>query len=103
MTQITVRYFEGCPNWQVAVQRIQDAATGRDDVILDYDLVETPEHAERLDFVGSPTILINGADPFSEPRRPVGLTCRIYQTATGPTGSPTLAQIAQALEAAERS
>lgn len=41
MTQITVRYFEGCPNWQVAVQRIQDAATGRDDVILDYDLVET--------------------------------------------------------------
>lgn len=97
MMHIIVRYFDGCPNWQVVAQRIHEVVADRDDVHVGFEAVETPEDAERLGFVGSPTILVDGVDPFSEPGRPTGLTCRIYRTPDGPAGSPTQAQIAQAL------
>ena len=31
------------------------------------DLISTPEQAERAGFRGSPTILVNGRDPFAGP------------------------------------
>ena len=30
------------------------------------EFVETPEDAERLRFIGSPTLLVQGRDPFAE-------------------------------------
>ncbi|MEP7178889.1 MAG: thioredoxin family protein [Pseudonocardiales bacterium] len=99
MTQIMIQYFDGCPNWQVASQRIRTAIGTRDDVSIDYQPVETPEDAQRLRFAGSPTILIDGIDPFAAPHQPIGLTCRVYQTPHGPAGSPTVDQLIHALNA----
>ncbi len=92
---ITLRYFEGCPNWQLADQRIREAltATGRPDISVDYQRVETPEDAERLGFVGSPTLLVDGRDPFAAPGAEVGLACRVYPTPAGLAGSPTVEQL----------
>lgn len=59
--------------------------------------VETSEAAERLRFVGSPTVLIDGRDPFATEATEFGLSCRIYQTATGPAGSPTVEELSNAL------
>lgn len=60
-------------------------------------LVETPEEADRVDFRGSPTILVDGVDPFADESDPVGgLSCRVYETADGPAGSPTLDQLRRA-------
>jgi hypothetical protein len=42
--------------------------------------VGTPEDAERLRFVGSPTILIDGRDPFGGTGEGFGLSCRVYAT-----------------------
>ncbi|MBT2415677.1 hypothetical protein J7I94_34990 [Streptomyces sp. ISL-12] len=39
--------------------------------------------AERLGFTGSPAILVDGQDPFTEPGRVAGLTCRVYRTPDG--------------------
>ena len=57
-------YFGGCPHWTVAEQRLRSALArvGRGDEIH-HVLVETPEDAERLGFLGSPTILVDGHDP----------------------------------------
>jgi hypothetical protein len=61
--------------------------------------VETPEDVERLRFAGSPTILLNGTDPFDEPSGEYGLACRVYRTPEGPAGSPTTDQLRDALSA----
>ena len=96
MTGVTLLYFEGCPNWQRADERLrqlQDEAG----FTLGYAKVDTPEEAERLGFRGSPTLLIEGGDPFATGEEPSGLACRVYDTPDGPQGSPTLTQLRAAL------
>lgn len=61
---------------------------------IEYQLVTSAEDAERVSFRGSPTILIDGVDPFAVGDEPIGLSCRIYRTFDGYAGSPTTAQIA---------
>ena len=92
---VTLLYFDDCPNWQVADNRLREALAlaGRDDVQVEHRLVVTPEQAEAAGFRGSPTVLINGEDPFADPDAPVGLSCRVYGSATGLTGVPTVEQL----------
>jgi len=61
--------------------------------------VETAEDAERLRFIGSPTILLDGRDPFARAEATFGLTCRVYETPYGLAGSPTPEQVRAALRA----
>ena len=94
--EVTLLYFDGCPSWQVAEQRLQTLA---DEVgfSLTRRRVETPEAAEELEFRGSPTVLVDGRDPVAEGDEPVGLSCRIYDTPEGPAGAPTMQQLRTAL------
>ena len=92
--KITIRYFDGCPNWQIADSRLRQALASKGlDADPDHELVGTPEEAERLRFHGSPTILIDGVDPFPAEEAGYGLACRLYRTEAGREGSPSLAQI----------
>jgi hypothetical protein len=93
---VELLYFEGCPNWRTAEERLIAIQRGLG-FKLTRQLVSTPEDAERLGFRGSPTILINGIDPFASGLEPIGFACRIYQTPAGPAGSPTLDQLLKAL------
>lgn len=56
-------------------------------------LVETPEEADRVGFLGSPSIRVDGVDVLAEPGARVGLTCRRYRTPEGFAGAPTLEQL----------
>jgi hypothetical protein len=98
--QVKVLYFEDCPNWTTARQRLGQALASvglADRVEVSYQTVESPEEAKLVGFHGSPTILVDGRDPWAENGEPVGLSCRIYQTEHGPEGSPSVAQLAEAL------
>ena len=97
--RVTLRYFDGCPNWQIAEAHLREAldANGHGDVSVEHEKVETAEAAERLGFIGSPTVLIDGYDPFASPTAPVGLACRIYRTPEGLRGSPTVEQLSDVL------
>lgn len=92
MTNVTLLYFDGCPNWQVADQRLREL---QDEMgfAVGYPTVETPEEAERLGFAGSPTLLVEGVDPFATGEEPSGLACRVYATPEGPQGSPAVSQL----------
>ncbi len=100
MRQVELLYFDDCPNWREA-----DAVLGRLAGEVEFELtrrlVGTPEQAEALGFRGSPSILVDGVDPFAVGDEPVGLSCRIYQTPDGPAGSPTLEQLRTALTGGE--
>lgn len=90
---ITLLYFEDCPNWKVADERLIDLAAERPGIRVTRHLVETLEEAERTGFHGSPSILVNGEDVFAEPGSEVGLSCRRYPTPDGYQGAPTLDQL----------
>lgn len=95
MTRIAFQYFDGCPNWKTTHERLEEAIEDLG-VSIEMQLVETPEEAAAVDFRGSPTVLIDGVDPFADPDTPAAgtLACRVYQTEDG---SPTVEQLRQAL------
>jgi hypothetical protein len=102
--KITVQYFDGCPHWKLADRRLAAVlqAFDRDKFTLEYQLIESPEMAERVGFRGSPTILIDGRDPFASGAEPIGMSCRVFRTELGAQGSPTEAQLREALEGLRR-
>ena len=100
--KIEILTFEGCPNAQAArelVERvIADVGT---DVELTYVNVPDPDAAERLRFLGSPTIRVDGRDiePGADERGEYVLACRIYRTERGPAGTPDESWLREALAA----
>jgi hypothetical protein len=102
--KITLQYFDGCPHWKLADRRLAGVLRDlhRDDVGLEYQLIESPEMAERIGFRGSPTILIDGRDPFATGAEPIGMSCRVFRTEHGPQGAPTEVQLRAVLEGERR-
>ncbi len=96
---VTLLVIAGCPGAELADERLRAAVTrlGRDDVTVERRVVTTEEEAEAVHFHGSPTVLVDGQDPFLDRDRPVGLSCRVYRTDGGLAGAPTVAQLVAAL------
>lgn len=94
---IELLYFDGCPNWKLADERLAEISAGRPDVHVSHHLVETVEEAARRGFHGSPSILVDGVDVFADADAGVGLSCRLYQTPEGPAGAPSLEQLRAAV------
>lgn len=96
LVRVTLQYFGGCPNWALADRRLRALADE-----LGFDVVrqriDTPDAAARCGFRGSPTILVDGDDPFASGDEPVGLSCRVYATPDGTAGVPTIEQLRDVL------
>ena len=98
--RITVLAVPDCPNAPVAVGRITAALAGR---AASVDLVEVAGEAEaaRLGMTGSPTILLDGVDPFAAAGAAPSVSCRIYRGPDGAAGgAPSLQDLTAALSAA---
>jgi hypothetical protein len=50
-------------------------------------VIEAEAEAVRAGMHGSPTLLIDGVDPFAEPRARPSLSCRLYRDPAGRTGA----------------
>ena len=94
---VCLLYFEDCPSWKVTDRRLVAIAAEHPEVRIRRQRVETLEQAERVGFRGSPTVLVDGADAFGSPDSAAGLSCRVYRTADGLAGAPTLEQLHAAL------
>ncbi|GAB3683891.1 thioredoxin family protein [Saccharopolyspora tripterygii] len=77
---IELLYFAARPNWHLAHERLSQAlaVACRSDVKVRLIAVETDQEAQALNFPGSPTIHIEGHDPFPAAAESCGLTCRVY-------------------------
>lgn len=97
--EVRLLYLDGCPHWSVAEERLRLAlaSMGSGGQAIERVLVETPEDAERLGFIGSPTVVVNGRDPFAKGGEQSALACRVYSTPQGPAGSPTIEQLVEVL------
>jgi hypothetical protein len=97
--RVVLQYFEGCPGWQTATDRLLEALrlAGMGKLEIQLQKVATPEEADRIGFGGSPTILFDGVDLFADASPSVGYACRLYRTAAGAEGAPSLSQLTERL------
>jgi hypothetical protein len=97
--QVELFYFDGCPNWTVADERLAQALAvlRRNDITVHRRRVETQNEAEACGFTGSPMVRVDGRDPFATGGEQVGLACRVYSTPEGLSGSPTVEQFIEVL------
>lgn len=63
-------------------------------------VITTQEDADQRQFIGSPTILIDGHDPFAAPGIRPALACRVYRSVDGSGGTPALKDLRRALKRA---
>ncbi|AVZ72861.1 alkylmercury lyase [Streptomyces lunaelactis] len=95
--RITVLTVPDCPNAPAVRERLQTALAGR---AVPVDLVEVSGEASaaRWGMAGSPTVLIDGEDPFAAAGTRPSVSCRLYRQADGTTdGAPSVADLRRAL------
>ena len=77
-----------CPHRAAAVDLVREVLDELrlSEIPIRVGVIDTPDDAQRRGFVGSPTILLDGVDPFATPGQTVALACRIYRSehANGP-------------------
>ena len=98
--RVELLWWEGCPSTDEALAMLREemTAVGLDPRAVEVREVSSDADAEREEFVGSPTIRIDGRDVQPLPDEPIGLACRIYRLADGRVSPlPDRAEVRQTL------
>ncbi|MFZ3495837.1 alkylmercury lyase family protein [Streptomyces sp. 5.8] len=98
--RITILTVPDCPNAPVVRGRITTALGGRS---AEVEVVEVREQGEAAlwGMTGSPTVLLDGADPFAVAGAAPSLSCRLYRDAGGRVdGAPSVEDLRQVLSGA---
>ena len=97
---VEILSFAGCPNYHGALELVERVSgeVGLDPEIRVLD-VPDQDAAQRLRFLGSPTIRVGGrdVDPRAEERSDYALSCRVFRTETGIAGQPDARWVRDAL------
>jgi hypothetical protein len=102
LLMIEVLYFDGCPNHEPVLERLRELVARQPaDAAIVPRRVATEEEAQRLRFLGSPTVRVDGRDvePGADVRQDFGLKCRLYRSRDGLTGAPAEEWLLAALAA----
>jgi hypothetical protein len=96
--ELTVLSVPGCPNADAFHERLLDALAGLGGVTVHRRVIDGEQEAAEAGMHGSPTLLIDGADPFAAPDARPSLSCRLYRDAAGRAGgAPSVAALRQVL------
>lgn len=92
---VEVQHFHGCPNGPTMIQNVKEAISGLENEIEYREIiVDDNELAQKLKFLGSPTLLINGKDFENREFGGIAmLNCRLY-----PNGIPDAKKIREKIE-----
>jgi len=94
--KIEILHVPDCPNVALLEQRLHQAHAG--DLDVTHRVVEDLDTAHAVGMTGSPTLLIDGSDPFATPGLPASVSCRLYPDDKGHlAGAPPVAALHQAL------
>ncbi len=99
--ELTLLTVPDCPNAAALEERLAAVLAGCPDAVVRRREVAGEREAVQAGMHGSPTLLINGVDPFAAPGQVPGLACRLYRDATGrAAGAPTVEALRRALDQA---
>jgi Alkylmercury lyase len=98
---LTVLAVPDCPNAPVLEDRLADVLGGRAGVSVSREVISEESEAARWGMHGSPTLLIDEADPFAGPGQPPSMSCRLYRDDGGQlSGVPSASQLRQVIDQA---
>ena len=94
--RLQVLQVAGCPGAVTLTARLAQLVSGR--TAVEQQVVSDLDQATTLRMTGSPTLLIDGVDPFPVAGQPPSLSCRLYLDEIGAVSrAPSLAQLRTAL------
>jgi hypothetical protein len=97
---VEILYFDGCPNHHPAIALVERISRELG-INPELRLVNVPDQqaAQRVRFLGSPTIRVGGVDvdPDTAERDDYALSCRIFRTEAGVSGQPDERWVREAL------
>ena len=95
---LTVLAVRGCPNALVLGDRLAAVLDGWAGVSVSRQVISDEGEAASWGMHGSPTVLIDGVDPFAEPGQPSSMSCRLYDNGAGRLeGAPSVGRLRQAI------
>jgi hypothetical protein len=99
--KIELLYFDDCPAYRTSRQLLSEVLA-EEHLSAKIEMIEIKNDADarRWKFAGSPTIRLDGVDPFPQAGTNYGLACRVYVTPAGYRGWPTKAMLKSALHRA---
>lgn len=96
--KLKVLHVSDCPNAAALIDRLDRVVAGRTDVAIEQQVIHDEAEAAACGMTGSPTLLLDGLDPFAAAGRRPSLSCRLYVDETGTrSGVPSLGQLRFAL------
>jgi len=97
--QLTVLAVPDCPNAPVLDDRLAAVLQSRAGVAVSHEVISSEADAASWGMHGSPTLLIDGVDPFAQPGQPTGVSCPLYRDDDGQAaGAPSVGQLRRAIE-----
>jgi hypothetical protein len=97
--ELTLLAVPDCPNAAAFEERLAAALAGCPPVIIRRREIADELEAAEAGMRGSPTLLINGVDPFAVPGQAPGLACRLYRDAAARiAAAPPVEALRRALE-----
>jgi hypothetical protein len=99
--ELVVLTVADCPNAAAFEERLAAALAGRPGAVVRRRVVGGEREAAEAGMHGSPTLLVDGTDPFAAPGQPLSLSCRLYRDACGRSGPvPSVQELRRVLTAA---
>jgi hypothetical protein len=99
--RLLILHVPDCPNTAVLESRLVPILASRPDVHVTREVITTDDQARRRGMAGSPTLLLDGRDPFARPGQQPSLSCRLYPGDDGRPGpAPSEQQLLAALKSA---
>lgn len=95
---LTVLATPDCPNAPVLEQRLAEVLADRPDLTVRRLDVTDLAAAAQQGMHGSPTLLVDGTDPFAQPGTEPALACRLYRDEDGHLArAPSVTALRQAV------
>ena len=101
MMELTLLMVPGCPNAAIFEERLAAALPDYPDAVVRRREVADEREAAEAGMHGSPTLLIDGVNPFAAPGQVPSLSCRLYRDAACHTkGAPPVDVLRRVLQQA---
>ena len=97
--ELTLLAVPDCPNVAALAERLVVALASRPDAVVHRREIATELEAAQAGMHGSPTLLVDGVDPFAAAGQAPSLSCRLYRDASGRTeGAPSVEALRRVLD-----
>ncbi len=97
--KLEILWIDGCPSYESMLESLEQVMR-EEKIAAPIEMVQVRDDSDAVakKFLGSPTLRIDGVDPFAEPHQTnFAMQCRLYQTSKGLRGVPTQEMLRSAL------